>query len=223
MTPGGGEKQASAERPPPSTQASHRVEALPLSQLAKMFDPGNPKSHDLPGIKASLRRHGYVEPSVIDERTGYFGAGHGRIEALVEMHDDGEAPPRRVQPMAGGDWLVPVLREAHESADDIDAEHYIVASNGLTAAGGWDDKRLTTVLADLKAHDALEGTGFTAPDLDALLASFGPKEDPSPAPDQSAKLITRRSVLVDVADDKAQRDLIDRLDKEGFRCRALNS
>lgn len=223
MSPGGGEKQGSAGTHPQDGAASHRVEALPLSALAKMFDPANVKLHNTEGIRASLRRHGWVEPPVVDERTGYLGAGHGRVEALVEMHTDREPPPHRITLMPDGDWLVPVLREAHQSADDLDAKHYIVASNQLTTAGGWDESRLTTVLADLKANDALEGTGFTPPDLDSLLASFGPREDPGPAPDQSAKLITRRSVLVDVADDKAQRDLIDRLTKENYKCRALNS
>lgn len=206
---------------------THRIEMVPLSWLVERLDPANEKSHDLPDIKASIRRHGFTTPAELDERTGLLGAGHGRVEALAEMFADCESRPKRIVDGEGddvGDWMVPLLRDALETADALDAADYRVTANRLTEKGGWVLDRLTTTLSALRAADRLEGTGYTGPDLDSLLASMPkPTTDPKPAPDQSARLITRRSVLVDVADDASQRQLIDRLTKEGLKCRALNS
>lgn len=222
---GAGGKQDSAEHPAAADQPSHRIEHVPLTWLVARLDPANEKSHEIPDIKASIRRHGFTEPALLDERTGLLGAGHGRVEALAEMFAACETRPKRILEGEGddvGDWLVPVLRDGLATEDDLAARDYRITSNKLTEKGGWVLDRLTASLTELRAAGRLEGTGYTAPDLDALLASI-PKSEPAPAPDQSARLITRRSVLVDVADDKTQRDLIDRLTKEGLKCRALNS
>lgn len=202
--------------------ASHRIELVELSWLMGRLDPKNEKAHDLPDIRASIRRHGFTEPALLDERTGLLGAGHGRVEALAEMHADGEGPPRRIERGKNGDWLVPLLRDGLESDDDLAATDYRITANRLTEKGGWVLESLTASLAELRDAGRLEGTGYTAPDLDALIASI-PRSEPTEAPDQSAKLITRRSVLVDVADDASQRRLIDQLTREGWKCRSLNS
>ncbi len=203
---------------------SHRIEHVPLSWLIARLDPQNEKDHSIPDIKASIRRHGFTTPAEVDERTGMIGAGHGRIEALAEMFEADEDPPARIgrESLSGGEWMVPILRDALDTADDLDAADYRITANKLTEKGGWVPERLAATLTELRAAERLEGTGFTAPDLDALLASI-PKHDPAPAPDQSARLITRRSVLVDVGTDQQQRELIDRLTREGLKCRALNS
>lgn len=221
MTPRAGRSTEALGTHPRGVEASHRVELIPLSRAILMFDPANEKTHALDGIKESLRQHGLVEPPVVDERTGYFGAGHGRVEALAEMWEAKEPVPPRVVD-ADGEWLLPVLREAHVSADDLDAAHYRVASNGLGPAGGYDRPKLADVLSRLKGANNLAGTGFTAGKLDELLASM-PRTEAQPAPDQTARIITRRNVLVDVADDASQRALIARLTEEGYKCRALNS
>lgn len=202
---------------------THRIEHVPLSALLLKLDPNNEKTHDLPDIMASIRRHGFTTPAEIDERTGLLGAGHGRVEALATMCEAREERPRRIGfDSETGEWLVPLLRDALDTDDDLDAADYRITANRLTEKGGWDPGRLTATLSELRAANRLEGTGFTAPDLDALLASM-PRQHPALAPDQSERLITRRSVLVEVADDRAQRELIDRLTKDGLKCRALNS
>lgn len=203
---------------------THRIEHHHLADLVARLDPQNEKLHTLEDIKASIRRHGFTEPPLVDERTGLIGAGHGRIEALLEMQQAGEDPPRRISPADDGDWMVPVLREGHESPDDLGATDYRITANRLTEVGGWDLKRLTTNLKTLADAGRLTGTGYTEVDLSALVKSYKDSTaGDDGAPDQSARLITRRSVLVDVADDAGQRQLIDRLTKEGYSCRALNS
>lgn len=200
-----------------------QIDYVPLRVLATAFHPANPKSHDIDDIKASIRRHGFVEPGVVDDFSGLLGSGHGRTEALVEMHADGEPVPRNIEVDATGDWLVPVLRGALASTSEADAKAYLVGANQTTIGGGWEDDKLAAILVELRDTDGLDGTGFVSVDIDHLLASLGTPSDDGPAPDQTDRLVTRLSVVVDVPDDRSQRALIERLGKEGYPCRALNS
>jgi len=141
-----------------------RLEWMPLGQLQAA--KRNPKQHSSE-IGTSIGRFGYVEPIVLDERTGRIVAGHGRREALLAMRVRGEAPPGGIR-AEGEEWLVPVLR-GWASRSDTEAEAYLLASNKLTEAGGWDNELLAELLRDLGEQDALDGVGFTAEELEALL------------------------------------------------------
>ncbi len=147
---------------------------VPLRLLAGAVR--NVKKHDIPGTIASIKRFGFNDAVIVDERTGRLVAGHGRVEALLTMH--AEKPdhfPRGIEyraalgrPMSESDWLVPVQR-GWASKNDVEAEAFIVAANALGARAGFDTGGLEEVLADLKAADALEGTGYSRDDVDALL------------------------------------------------------
>jgi DNA modification methylase len=146
-----------------------RLELVPLDELERA--PRNPKDHDAEGITASVKRFGYAEPVLIDERTGRLVAGHGRLDALAAMLGAGQAPPEGILERDGR-WLVPVVR-GWASRSDADAEAYLVASNRLTMAGGWDDQALGEVLADLaREPDGLVGVGYSDTEVAALLASL---------------------------------------------------
>lgn len=82
-----------------------------------------------------------------------------RVPAGVRRDDDGM-------------WMVPVLR-GWASATDAEAEAYLVASNQLTIAGGWDDTELATLLEDLRQEDdlLLQVTGIDDAQLEQLLTS----------------------------------------------------
>ena len=86
----------------------------------------NPKAHDLPSLVGSLRRHGWVAPAILDERTGKLIAGHGRREACIMIRQAGDPPPGGVFVDDDGDWLVPVLR-GWASRTDAEAEAYVIA------------------------------------------------------------------------------------------------
>lgn len=133
----------------------------------------NPKQHHFDGIKASLATFGYTEPILLDERTGRLIAGHGRLEALAGMHAAGEAAPAGVQVSDDGSWLVPVVH-GWASGSDEEARAYLIASNRLVESGGWDEGALADMLTDIAGTDErlLAATGYTLPDLDALLASL---------------------------------------------------
>ena len=105
------------------------AEYLPLAQLKPT--PNNPKDHV--SLATSFSRYGYVEPIILDERTGMIIAGHGRVLAARECEID----PIPCITLAG-------LTEAQRRA-------YVLADNRLAEASGWDDGMLRLELADLAA------------------------------------------------------------------------
>ena len=79
---------------PRAPEVDRYVEYQPLDSLRPATR--NPKNHDLPTIKASIRRFGLGGPAAaVDERTGRMVWGHGRRQALLELRDEGSPPPRR--------------------------------------------------------------------------------------------------------------------------------
>jgi len=129
----------------------------------------NPKRHDREGIRASIGRFGVAELPLVDERTGRLVAGHGRVDQLVAMRDEGQVPPDGVQLGDDGGWQLPVVR-GWASRSDAEADAYLVASNKLTSNGGWDDEQLGELLSELD-DDLLGLTGFGTDELTALLAA----------------------------------------------------
>ena len=140
-----------------------------LSLDALRPNPKNPKRHDIPTIKASMRRFGYTSPVLVDERTGMLVAGHGRRQALLDIKAAGEPPPQGITATVNGDWLVPVYA-GWASENDAEAEAYLVADNRLVETGGWDDPPLASLLDGLRSTPlGLKGLGFTDPYLKELL------------------------------------------------------
>lgn len=126
----------------------------------------NAKRHDLEAIAASYDRFGYVEPITMDERTGRLVAGHGRIASLLGRRIRGESAPEGIVVSDDG-WLVPVAR-GWESANDYEARAYLIASNKLSEAGGWDQAELWGELADLSEHGELAGLGVADDEMETL-------------------------------------------------------
>lgn len=155
------------------TEPGRRLEYMDLDDLLARFDKRNSKAHDDAVIDASIQRFGFTDPPELDERTGLLVAGHGRLTRLAHWRDNGDAsaPPEGVTVLGDGSWVVPVVR-GWASADDNEAEAYLIANNRTGEAGGWHDN-----LVDSLAHlaDTAGGLppGFTSDDLDDLLASAG--------------------------------------------------
>lgn len=154
-----------------------RVEYRPLAELARW--PRNPKGHDIPAIQASIRRHGFINPLVEDERTSQLVAGHGRLESLLTMQQAGEEPPARIKVGPDGGWLVPVLTGV-SFASEQEAENFLLADNRLVELGGWDQAGLTSMLEDLQHADAIEGTGWSDQEVTAMLLVGTPRPTPAP-------------------------------------------
>jgi hypothetical protein len=177
----------------------------------------NPHTHDIGEIVTSIRKRGFVELPAVDERTCRLVAGHGRIEALQALKKDGAELPRGLKLADDGEWLVPILR-GWASKDEADAKAYLVASNRLVELGGWDQEGLDALLVEIAKEggaEALLGTGYDGDDVDKILNDLA-KE--APAIKQQGDLF---QVLVEVADEKVQAELIAKLEGEGFKCRPL--
>lgn len=145
-----------------------RIEYVDIDEVKRW--PANPKLHDRARIVASLQRHGFVAPAVEDATSGKLVAGHGRLEALLWMRENGEAAPRRVV-VKGKRWFMPVLRgRAFETEEE--AEAYLLADNRASEIGGWEPASLAEILGSMGGVD-LERLGWVRGDVDKLLAGPG--------------------------------------------------
>src|SRR3954469_8760630 len=95
--------------------AQKGIEYLLLDGLKE--NPANPKEHELRLMGDSVGRFGFIEPMVLDERTGYLISGHGRYATLIQMRDDKEEAPNGVMLDDQGRWLAPVVRGWASSSD----------------------------------------------------------------------------------------------------------
>lgn len=145
-------------------------------------DERNPKRHDDAGLDDSLRRFGYTEQVMVDERTGKLVSGHGRRELVLRARAHGEAPPDGIVVDAEGRWLLPVGR-GWSSKDDDDAFAYLVAANRWVEKGGWYDEALVSGLQALEQTEAgYAGVGYNHDDVNLMLAEIA-KRNPAP-PDE---------------------------------------
>jgi len=137
-----------------------RIEHVSLSDLREW--PGNPKLHDFDAIDRSIERFGFVQPLLIDERSGKMVAGHGRLATLMQMRDAGRPAPARIE-LRDGEWYVPVIRGIAFNSE-AEAQAYLLADNRLVEKGGWDDEKLTTMLREL-TEASVEVPGWSADEL----------------------------------------------------------
>lgn len=140
---------------------------MPLSKLRGQ--KGNPKAHAAKLLTTSMKRFGYTEAILLDERTKRYVAGHGRVEQLTALKRAGKAPPEGVK-VKGREWLVPVSR-GWRSKNDAEATAYTIASNAISERGGWVDDLLAQRLKTLAklGEGGFAGVGYDAADLDRLL------------------------------------------------------
>jgi len=138
----------------------------------------NSRTHDdaqVAQIAASIREFGFTNPVLIDEANGII-AGHGRVLAARKLKLS----------------EVPCIRLSHLSESQKRA--YVIADNKLALNAGWDEVMLKLELADLKALDFdLDLTGFSADEIDALLAEKGTEglTDPDETPEPPVEPVTR--------------------------------
>lgn len=113
-----------------------------------------------------MREHGFVEPGVRNEKTKRTVAGHGRKEAAEQYLDRYGEPPKYCELDKQGRLLLPVICGI-EFASEEAAERYLLASNQLGSAGGYDEAELLELLRE--QENRLDGTGFIADDLNELI------------------------------------------------------
>lgn len=150
-----------------------RIEYHRLSEIVPAAR--NPKGHALADLQESMTRFGFMEPLLMDERTGSLVGGHGRLETLA-LAEAADLPMPEGLIVQAGHWCVPITR-GWASSDDDEAKAALIALNHLTELGGWNVDDLATMLDELREGPGLTGTGYSAHDLDLLLASLKPAEE----------------------------------------------
>jgi len=150
-----------------STQQPLQVESVPVSRL--FLNPANPRRNDaaVPHVVASIQRFGWRQP-IVAKRSGEVIAGNTRLKAAQALHLT-EVPVV---------WF---------DGSNLDATAYAIADNRTHEFSEWDPPALVKLLEELRAEDSLEGVGYTAADLDALVAELedgaetgGEVDDPGP-------------------------------------------
>ena len=149
------------------------IRYLPIDDIQP--DPRNPRAHEsIEDVKASIVRFGFVDPIIHDDRTGQMIAGHGRVEALTDLHALWLKAPKRTRKVPGGitvegdRWSAPVVF-GWSSNDDNEAAGLLMALNRLTETSKWiPDKQLALLQEIAESVRGLEGVGYTDEDRAAL-------------------------------------------------------
>lgn len=198
------------------TKPPRWMEYMKVSDLKRALV--NPKGHSPAQLEKSLRRFGFLDAIVMDERTMRLVAGHGRVEKLLDLEGLGAPPPDwpkgKEWPPEGvmvtdGAWYVPVQR-GWSSENDEEAMAAGITLNRQTELGGWDVGELAAELDRLAAGPGLEGVGFDHTDLQGMLDDMKATEVfPTGIPEATRidllPLAPRHHVLVTYLDDQADR------------------
>lgn len=197
----------------PVTIEELEVEYVALDALLKW--PGNPKEHDLGAIAASMLRFGFRDPIGANRRNNFIEEGHGRLEVLEALRQQGRGAPRFIH-VENDVWLVPVL---YFDDDELTQHGYALAHNRTQElGGGYDQEILRVALEEQARYGALPGTGFDSDDLDALNRRLMENAD------ASAQLTgATYRVVIECATEVHQAELLERFRGEGLTCRALIS
>jgi hypothetical protein len=159
------------------------INYLPLDEI-KRYDR-NPKKHAIGVLRTSIERFGFTTPMMLCERRLLLAEGHGRLEALQQMHLEGLGVPSGIEE-AEGEWLVPVVR-GWSSKSDAEFEAYVIASNQTVIAGGWQEDNL---LEHLNKIDDLAGIGFGEEDIAQLTKRLQEVEPPAGFPQVDSDIAT---------------------------------
>lgn len=138
------------------------IQKVPISQI--LPHPDNPritltsKDPEYQQIKKSLKAYGYIQPLILNKRSGYLVSGHQRFSILI----------------AEG------IQEIEVVVVDLDPQqekNLMVALNKIT--GRWDNEKLSAMLDEFtKIPDFdCELLGFTMPEISQLLDAFHKDKD----------------------------------------------
>jgi hypothetical protein len=136
-----------------------RIEYVDLDSLSDHRAEKNAKRHRLDELDASMRRHGYAAPIMVDEGTQRIVAGHGRVDTLITRRAAGREAPDGVH-VRDGKWLVPVVRGI-AFKDSTEAMSYLLADNQIQMLAGYDWHELNEIAKVVaESPEGLVGTGF---------------------------------------------------------------
>ena len=116
----------------------------------------NPRRGDVERIAASLRRFGQVRP-IVATHMGVVVAGNHTYRAIRQLG-----------------WTH--IAAVRVKMEDDEAEAYLIADNRIGDVAGYEHEVLTDLLGQLQTEGRLEGTGWTADEVDDLFAQIDAEE-----------------------------------------------
>jgi hypothetical protein len=139
--------------------------AVPIDEVREREK--NPRRGNLDAIKESLEVNGQYRPVVVNKRTGEVLAGNHTLKAAKALG-----------------W--PEIAATFVDADEEQAARIVLIDNRANDLAEYDDRELADLLESLPS---LDGTGYAAEDLSAILRDLGAaairegKTDPDDVPD----------------------------------------
>jgi len=139
-------------------------------------DKSNVRVHDtnnIATIKSSLLQFSQYQPLVLQKSSNRIIVGHGRLEAIRQLHAEGQWPTDDV------DCVLVDL-------DDKRAALYALSDNRTAESSKWDYKRLVETIKELDTAFSVNSFGFDNEFMsDALSKALDKKDDGPSIPDVS--------------------------------------
>ncbi len=141
--------------------------------------PQNYNRHGAPGViekmAARIRCNAFTAPAITTPDNLVLG-GHLRRLALLKLRADGYSEPEGIRP----GWLVPVRVFTGTAVQE---RAILTGDNPDPADLDYDNEALASLLSELQAEDALEGSGYDETTLNRLIAELNANENGGPPDD----------------------------------------
>lgn len=195
----------------PALVAAERSTDPMVDYMGEKRDPATLKAHpknsrrhtarQIDMIGESIEKFGFARPVLIDEDDTII-AGHGSVQAAVKL----------------GLAQVPVIVAINWS--DEDKRAYLIADNRLHDLSAWDKNLLALEIGSLqKLGVDLKPMGFEKKAIEQALRRATSEHDGQRVLGEGFTY----SVIVACASEQHQRDVLEQLEREGLKCRALIS
>ena len=184
--------------------ADVKVERWKLKDISPAdYNPRTITDESLVGLGKSVDEFGYVEPLIVNKRTGRLISGHQRFKVLTL---------REVEEV---DVVIVDLDEAKEKALNI-------TMNNQMIQGDWTNN-LGDLLNELQENDSINifDLSFDMLALEMKIPLLSDEKLSEEKSDDGVDKDFDYRLIIECDDEKQQADLIDRFVKEGLKCQAL--
>lgn len=188
------------------------TEMVPVEKV--ICNPRNPNTHpekQVTLLAKIIKAQGWRNPIVVSKRSGFVVKGHCRLAAAQEL----------------GLEMVPVDYQEYENEAAEWAD--MIADNRVAELAEADDDVLKGLLEELSAQEIdIDLTGFTAPDISALLEEgqahgATPEEEDGPVLGKTEDMAVENQfgVIVMCKTEKEQEAAYNKLTAEGYACKIV--
>lgn len=159
--------------------------------------PGNARRGNIDVIASSLEHNGQFRPIVANKRTMQILGGNHTWHAAKQL---------------GWSEIAVVFVDV----DDAAARRIVIADNRTNDLAAYDDRALVAMLREAENDGGLLGTAFEKSDVAALMRTL-PQEGDAPLelPPEEWQIV------IECDDERQQIRLLEQLQSEGLKCRAL--